>query len=201
MNDPAGAPGGKGDDMESMDDVLLESDDKMAKAVEFLHKELSGLRTGKASPSLVENITVDYYGAPTRLREIANISTPEARLLVINPYDPTSLGAIEKAVLAANIGITPLNDGRIIRVPIPELSEERRRDLTKVAKKMAEDARVAIRNIRRDANEAIKVLHKGGKATEDERDAGTEEIQKYTDQHIKKIDDMVAAKEKEMMAV
>jgi ribosome recycling factor len=187
--------------MESIDDVLLESDDKMTKAVEFLHKELGGLRTGKASPSLVENVQVDYYGAATRLREIANISTPEARLIVINPYDPTSLGAIEKAILAANIGITPMSDGRIIRIPIPELSEERRRELVKVGRKLAEESRIAIRNVRRDANEALKNLNKGGKATDDERDASLGEIQKYTDVHIKKIDDMLAAKEKDVMSV
>lgn len=187
--------------MESLDDVLLESDDRMQKSVEFLQKELAGLRTGKASPALVEHVTVDYYGAPTRLREIANISAPEARLLVINPYDPTSLGAIEKAILAANIGVTPVSDGRIIRIPIPELSEERRKELTKVARRLAEEARVAIRNVRRDANEAIKALEKGGKITEDERDAGLKEIQNYTDTHIKKVDDLLAAKEKELMAV
>ena len=150
---------------------------------------------------MVENITVDYYGAPTRLREIANISTPEARLLVVNPYDPTSLGAIEKAILAANIGITPMNDGRIIRVPVPELSEELRKDLAKVAKKMAEEARIAIRNLRRDANEGIKALQKGSKITEDERDGGTDEIQKYTDANIRKIDDLLAAKEKDVLQV
>lgn len=188
-------------DYESLDDALLESDDKMTKAVEFLHKELSGLRTGKASPAMVENIQVDYYGAQTRLREIANIATPEPRLLVINPYDPTSLGAIEKAILAANIGVTPITDGRVARIPIPELSEERRKDLVKVAKKMSEDARIAIRNVRRDTNEAIKGLQKNHKCTEDERDAALGEIQKYTDTAIKKIDDMVAAKEKEVLAV
>jgi ribosome recycling factor len=187
--------------MDSIDDVLLESDDKMSKAAEFLHKELSGLRTGRASPGMVEHVMVEYYGASTRLREIANISTPEPRLLVINPYDPTALAAIEKAILAANIGITPMNDGRIIRIPIPELSEERRKEMVKVAKKMAEDARVAIRNIRRDANEAIKALGKDGKATEDERDAALAEIQKYTDAHIAKVDGMLAAREKDVMTV
>lgn len=186
---------------ESADDVLLDADDKMDKAVEFLHKELSGLRTGKASPAMVENIQVEYYGTQTRLREIANISTPEPRLLVINPYDPTSLGAIEKAVLAANIGITPICDGRVARIPIPELSEERRKDLVKVARKMAEDTRIAIRNIRRESNDTIKVLEKGGKATEDEREAALGDVQTYTDTHIKKVDDMVAAKEKDVLAV
>lgn len=188
-------------DAESLDDVLLESDDRMDKAVEFLHREMAGLRTGKASPALVENITVEYYGAQTRLREIANISAPEPRLLVINPYDPTSLGAIEKAIHAANIGIAPVSDGRLIRIPIPELSEERRRDLVKLARKLAEDARVAIRNLRREANEAIKALNKAGKVTDDERDTALAEVQTYTDTHIAKIDGMLAAKEKDIMAV
>ena len=187
--------------MESLDDILLNADDKMSKAVEFLHQEFSGLRTGKASPSLVENVHVDYYGTATRLREIANISTPEPRLIVINPFDPSSLNAIEKAILAANLGVTPMNDGRVIRIPIPELSEERRKELLKVAKRMAEEQRVAIRNVRREANDQIKALQKNSKITEDERDGALEEIQKSTDDYIKKIDDLVAAKEKDVMAV
>lgn len=187
--------------MESLDDVLLEADDKMSKSVAFLQQELAGLRTGKASPALVENIQVEYYGTPTRLRQLAGITTPEPRLIVINPYDPTSLQAIEKAILAANIGITPVNDGRLIRIPIPELSEERRKDLVKVAHRMAEEARVAIRNIRRDANEQIKSLQKNGKISEDERDEALKEIQKYTDDYIAKVDALVAAKEKDIMAV
>jgi len=187
--------------MDSLDDILLDADDRMSKAIEFLQKELSGLRTGKASPSLVENIQVDYYGAPTRLREIAGISTPEPRLIVINSYDPSALPNIEKAITAANLGITPINDGRLIRVPIPELSEERRRDLTKVARKLSEEQRVAIRNVRREANDAAKALQKDGKATEDERDLALADIQKFTDDSIKKIDEMLAAKETEMMAV
>jgi len=136
--------------MESVDDVLLDADDKMSKAFDHLKQEFSGLRTGKASPGLVENVTVEYYGAPTRLRQLANISAPEPRLLVINAFDPTSLGAIEKAILAANLGVTPMNDGRVIRIPIPELSEERRKDLCRVVRKLAEDFRVAIRNDRRE---------------------------------------------------
>jgi ribosome recycling factor len=184
--------------MESLDDVLLEADDKMSKAVEFLKQELSGLRTGKASPSLVENIQVEYYGTQTRLRQLAGIATPEPRLIVINPYDPTSLQAVEKAILAANIGITPINDGRIIRIPIPELSEERRKELVKVGHRMSEEARVAIRNVRREANDLIKVLQKNGKATEDERD---EEIQKYTDDYIGKVDALITAKEKDVLTV
>ena len=187
--------------METLDDILLDSDDKMSKALEFLQQELAGLRTGKASPSLVDHIAVDYYGTATRLREIAGISTPEPRLIVINPYDPSALPAIEKAILAANVGVTPMSDGRLIRIPIPELTEERRRDLTKVARRQAEEQRVAVRNVRRDANEAIKNLQKSSKITEDERDSGLDEIQKYTDDYVKKIDALLASKEKDIMQV
>lgn len=187
--------------MESSMDVLMTAEEKMDKAVEFLHQELAGLRTGKASPSLGENITVDYYGTATRLRDIANISTPEPRLIVISPFDPSSLGAIEKAISAANIGITPLNDGRLIRVPIPELSEERRKDLSKVAARTTEEQRVAVRNVRREANDQLKTLQKNSKITEDDRDESLEEVQKLTDDHIKKMDDLLAAKEKELMEV
>jgi len=186
--------------MESLDDVVLETDDKMSKSLEFLKQQFSGLRTGKASVSLVNHLSVQYYGAAVRLQEIANISTPDTRLIVINAYDPTALPAIEKAVLAANLGVTPLNDGHVIRVPIPELSEERRKELTKVAKQMTEKARVAVRNIRQEANEQIKVLQKGGKITEDEKAQGLKEIQKYTDNTIRKMDQIMEAKEKEMMS-
>ena len=186
---------------ESADDVLLEADDKMEKAVAHLQQGLSGLRTGKASPTLVEHISVECYGTQTHLNQMALISTPEPRLIVIKPYDPSSLPAIEKAILAANIGVTPLNDGRLIRVPIPELSEERRKELTKVANRLGEEARVSLRAVRRDANEAIKALEKAGTISEDDRDRSLEEVQKYTDTYSKKVDDVVAAKEKDIMAV
>jgi len=184
-----------------IDDVLLDTEDKMDKTVQFLKEEMTGLRTGKANPALVENITVDYYGTPTRLRDISNISTPEPRLIVINPFDPSSLGLIEKAIVAANIGITPMNDGRLIRVPIPELSEERRKDMVKMAGRITEEQRVSVRNIRRDSNEQIKALQKNGDITEDDRDAALDQIQKSTDEHIKKMDTMLAAKEKDIMEV
>ncbi|QHI67921.1 ribosome recycling factor [Tichowtungia aerotolerans] len=187
--------------MESSTEVLLAAEDKMNKCVEFLQQELAGLRTGKASPSLVENITVDYYGSASRLRDIANISTPEPRLIVISPFDPSSLGTIEKAIIAANIGITPMNDGRLIRVPIPELSEERRKDLVKVAGRTTEEQRVAVRNVRREANDLLKSLEKNSKISEDDRDESLEEVQKLTDTHIKKMDQMLSAKETEVMAV
>jgi ribosome recycling factor len=187
--------------MESSTEVLLAAEEKMDKCVEFLQQELSGLRTGKASPSLVENITVDYYGSSSRLRDISNISTPEPRLIVISPFDPSSLGTIEKAITAANIGITPMNDGRLIRVPIPELSEDRRKDLVKVAGRTTEEQRVAVRNVRREGNDQLKSLQKDSKITEDDRDEGLEEIQKLTDTHIKKMDEMLSAKESEVMEV
>lgn len=187
--------------MESIDEILLDAEEKMEKSVHHLQTELQGLRTGKASPALVENIPVEYYGATTRLRELAGIATPEPRLIVINPYDPTAREAICRAILAANVGVTPMDDGRVIRIPIPELSEERRRELVKVAKRLAEEARVAIRNIRRDENELVKSLQKSSKITEDERDQAIEEIQTLTDTYTKKVDELIAAKEKDILAV
>lgn len=187
--------------METVDDVLLDSEERMGKCVEYLNNDYSGLRTGKASPSLVENISVEYYGTMTRLRDIAGISTPEPRLIVINAYDTTALGAICKAILAANLGVTPMNDGRVIRVPIPELSEERRSEMVKVAKRKGEDQKVAVRNVRREANDTIKALLKNKKITEDDRVSTLEEIQKFTDAYIKKVDVMMVDKEKEVMEV
>ena len=185
--------------MESLDEVLLDAEEKMDKSISVLKEQFAGLRTGKASPALVENVQVPYYGTPTRLRDLAGISTPEPRLIVINSYDPSALPDIEKAILAANLGVTPRNDGRVIRVPIPELSEERRKDIVKVARRQAEEARVSVRNVRRDANDMIKKLEKDGKVSEDERDSGLEQIQQSTDQHVAKIDADLKAKENEVM--
>lgn len=187
--------------MGAIDTVMKEVDEKMAKSLHVLHEQLQGVRTGKASPEFVENVAVTYYGTPTRLRDLANISTPETRLIVIHPYDPTSLSDIEKGILAANLGVTPMNDGRVVRVPIPELNEERRRELVKVVRRMCEEARVAVRNVRRDGNEQLKKLHKDGKVTEDERDGSLEQIQKRTDKCIAKVDEIQQAKEKDLMAV
>lgn len=181
--------------------LLKDTKDKMDNTLKVLETQLSGLRTGKASPALVENITVTYYGAPTRMRDLANISTPEARLIVIAPYDPSVISEIEKSILAANIGVTPINDGRLVRVPVPELSEERRKEMTKVANRMAEDARISVRNVRRDSNEAAKTLQKNSKISEDERDQALEQIQKATDNIIAKIDAAYKAKEAEIMSV
>ena len=181
--------------------VINEARERMDKSVEFLQNELSGLRTGKANPALVENITVDYYGTPTRLRDISNISTPEPRQIVINPFDPSSLSLIEKAIISANIGITPINDGRLIRIPIPELSEERRKDMVKIASRTTEDQRITIRNIRRDANDQIKLLEKSNELTEDDRKLLLEKIQNTTNEYISKMDEILFSKEKEILDV
>ncbi|WFB37099.1 ribosome recycling factor [Kiritimatiellota bacterium B12222] len=186
--------------MDDLDMITMESEEKMQKALEFLKEEFSGLNTGKASPAMVDKITVDYYGSPTRIQQLGNISIPEPRLLVITPFDPSCLGEITKAILAANIGVTPMNDGRIIRIPVPELSEERRKEMVKIAGRNAEEQRIAIRNIRRDANDSIKSLEKAGDITEDDRDQNLSEVQKLTDKFVKEVDDALAAKEKDILA-
>ena len=187
--------------MENVDDVMLDTEDKMEKSISVLGDQFAGIRTGKASPALVENIQVEYYGVLTRLKEMAGISTPEPRLIVITAYDPSVLPEVEKSILAANLGVTPINDGRLIRIPIPELNEERRKEMLKLAKRMVEDSRVAVRNVRRDANDAVKSLQKDGKITEDDRDVALDDIQEYTDNAIKKIDAALQDKEIEIMEV
>jgi len=185
----------------STDHVLKDAQDKMTQALRVLETNFQGIRTGKASPALVENIQVPYYGTPTRLRDMANIATPEMRLIVITPYDPSVLKDIAQCIQAANIGVNPMNDGRVVRVPIPELSEERRKEMTKVAHRFAEESRVAIRNVRRDANEAIKALKKGSEISEDMEKAFLDKVQKETDAIIGKVDAILKAKEAEVMAV
>jgi ribosome recycling factor len=184
-----------------LDKLLKETKAKMDKSVEFVRTEFAGIRTGKASPGLVENISVDYYGTKTRMRELANISTPEPRLIVIHPWDPGAVGAVIKAIEQSDLGITPISDGKILRIPIPELSEERRKDLTKLVKKMAEDGKVAIRNIRRAANDEIKRLRKEGLLPEDDSFREENEVQDLTDDHIEKIDELLKHKEEEIMEV
>lgn len=181
--------------------LLDSTKEKMDGALRALEQQLDGVRTGKASPALVENITALYYGAPTRIRELGNIATPEPRLITITPYDPSAINEICKAILGANIGVTPVSDGRKVRVPIPELSEERRKELAKVTSRMAEEARVAVRNVRRDANEQVKKLQKDSQLSEDDRDRLLDDIQKATDGAIAKIDAAAKAKEAEVMAV
>ena len=181
--------------------ILETAKGKMDGALNALASQLDGVRTGKASPALVENITALYYGAPTRIRELGNIATPEPRLLTITPYDPSAINEICKAILAANIGVTPVSDGRKVRVPIPELSEESRKELAKVTSRMAEESRVAVRNVRREANDEAKKAQKDGTLTEDELDRLLKDIQTATDATIGKIDAAAKAKEAEVMAV
>jgi ribosome recycling factor len=185
--------------MDDLNMIPMEAEEKMAKAVAFLQEEFSGLNTGKASPAMVDKITVDYYGSPTRIQQLGNISIPEPRLIVITPFDPSVLPEINKAILAANIGVTPMNDGRIIRIPIPELSEERRQEMVKIAGRNAEEQRVAIRNVRREANDQAKALEKEGGITEDDLKGTLEEIQKLTDRYVKQVDDALATKEKDIL--
>jgi len=185
----------------SIDTLLENLEENMMKTIETMQHDFAGIRTGKASPALVENIMVEYYGSSTRLRELAGITVPEARMLVIQPWDPSAIALIEKAIIAANIGISPMNDGRILRLPIPELSEERRLSLSKQVKSRAEDAKVATRNIRRDGNEAAKKAQKNSEITEDELKETLEKIQGLTDDYIKQIDDIVALKDKDLLNV
>ena len=173
----------------------------MAKAITGYSRELASIRAGRANASLLDRISVDYYGAPTPVNQLAGISVPEARLLVIQPYDKTSLGDIEKAILKSDLGLNPTSDGNIIRISIPALTEERRKELVKVVKKEAEEAKVVIRNIRRDGNDDLKKLEKAGEITEDGLRGYSEDIQKLTDENISKIDEMTKEKEKEILEV
>ncbi|HIR69152.1 MAG: ribosome recycling factor [Oscillospiraceae bacterium] len=183
-----------------MDAVEL-AKEKMGKTISVLKQELSGLRAGRANAQVLDRITADYYGTPTPINQMGNISAPEPRLLVIAPYDPSALKEIEKALQKSDLGINPSNDGKVIRLVFPELTEERRRDLVKVVKKKGEEAKVAIRSIRRDANETIKKQKKNGDITEDDQKIMEEDAQKATDASIKDIDKIIADKEKEIMEV
>ena len=183
------------------DEILLETEAAMEKAVDYMTHEFASVRTGKASPALVENIDVEAYGASMKLKQLALITTPEPRLLVIQPFDASTAKDIEKAIKESKIGINPAVDGKIIRLPIPELSEERRRDLVKTIKHMAEEARVRVRSVRREGIDEAKKAEKSGTLTEDGRRDAEADIQKLTDQYVKKIDDSVASKEADIMKV
>jgi ribosome recycling factor len=185
----------------ALDDILLEAEEKMTKTEEVVQKEFAGVRTGKASPSLVENILVEVYGSQMRIRELAGITTPEPRMLLIQPWDATTVHPIEKAIQKSNLGLNPAVDKKFIRIVLPELSQERRLEFVKIVKKMSEDGRVAIRHVRRDAIEAMKKEAKDGDMTEDQLEHGEKEVQKLTDQYIGKIDAHLAHKEKEIMTV
>ncbi|PIJ99775.1 ribosome recycling factor [Lysinibacillus sphaericus] len=181
--------------------VLEQAKEKMNKTIAAFTRELSSIRAGRANASLLDRIMVDYYGAPTPINQLAGVSVPEARLLVITPYDKTILGEIEKAIMKSDIGITPTNDGSIIRLMIPALTEERRKDLVKQVKKEAEDAKIAVRNVRRDANDDLKKLEKAGGITEDDLRGYGDDIQKLTDEFIVKVDQVTKDKEKEILEV
>lgn len=181
--------------------VLDQAQDKMNKSIAAFSRELASIRAGVANASLLDRIQVDYYGSPTPVNQIAGVSVPEARLLVISPYDRSALGDIEKAIMKSDLGITPTNDGNIIRLMIPALTEERRKDLAKLVKKEAEEAKIAVRNVRRDANDDLKKLEKAGEITEDELRNFGEDIQKLTDSSIVKVDELAKEKEKEILAV
>ena len=184
-----------------MADVVTELKGRIDKTLDDLRKELTKVRTGRASPNLLDGIRVDYYGTPTPLSGVANITSPEPRLIVIKPWERTVLKDIEKAIREANLGINPMNDGEVIRLPFPPLTEERRKEIAKQVKTKGEDHKVAIRNIRRDANEAIKAQLKDKKITEDDSKRLTEKVQKETDDGVKKVDDIISKKEKEVMEV
>jgi ribosome recycling factor len=181
--------------------VIEKAKDRMSKAIQAYTRELAGIRAGRASASLLDRITVDYYGAPTPVNQLAGISVPEARLLVIQPYDKSILGEIEKAIMKSDLGINPTSDGSIIRLAIPQLTEERRKELAKQVKKESEEAKVGIRNIRRDGNDELKKLEKNGEITEDALRGYSEDIQKLTDEIINKIDQITKDKEKELLEV
>jgi ribosome recycling factor len=181
--------------------VIKEANEKMVKAVEVVKYELITIRTSRATPTLIEGIKVDYYGTPTPLKQVANIGVPEPSMLTVQPWEKNMIQPIEKAIMHANIGLNPVNDGTLIRVPIPPLNEERRKEYVKLTKKYGEQGKVSIRGIRRDANEKLKKMEKGKEISEDERKRTEDEIQKITDQHIKEIDKMLEQKEKEIMEV
>ena len=187
--------------METTAEAINDANDKIGKSFDALKAQFAGLRTGKASPAMVDSVKVEYYGVPTPIKNLGTISTPEPRQIKITPFDPTVLAEMNKAILAANLGVTPQTDGRVLRITIPELNEERRKEIVKVAKTQAEAQKVAMRNIRRDANEAVKKLEKDKKISEDDLKAALDKIQKATDDGIAKIDAELKAKEAEVMSV
>ncbi len=184
-----------------INDIMEDAESRMNKTVEHLSNDYAGMRAGRANPAMVEKIMVNYYGTPTPLNQLANINVPEARLLVINPWDKSSIVEIEKAIMKSDLGVNPNNDGNVIRISIPQLTEERRKDIVKVVRKRAEEGKVAIRNIRREANDMIKASEKDKMISEDAGKKGLDDVQKLTDKYIKDIDQILQHKEKEIMEV
>ena len=183
-----------------MSDIIQDTKARMSKSIDNLSRELANISAGRANSNLLSGVTVDYYGAPP-VQQLASINVPEARLLVISPYDKSSVADIEKAIYAANLGVNPTSDGEVIRITVPALTEERRKELVKNVKKIGEDAKVSIRNIRRDINDQLKKDEKNGDITEDDLRSQTEDVQKATDNSIKEIDQLVEDKEKDIMSV
>ncbi len=183
----------------TLDSILMDAEERMSKSLEHLQHELATIRTGRATPSLLDSVKVEYYGSIMPINQVATVSAPEPRLIVVQPWEKRLIPEIEKAILSSDLGLNPGNDGNVIRLPIPELSEERRQSLLKLVKKFCEDCRVAVRNVRRDANESIKKLEKSHEISEDNSHDGQDQIQKLTDKYIQDVDDLLAQKEKEVL--
>jgi ribosome recycling factor len=184
-----------------IDEILFEAEEKMDKALEVAREDFAAIRTGRANPAMFSKIVADYYGSLTPITQLASFSTPEARMIIVSPYDKTALAAIERAIRDSDLGVNPSNDGNIIRVVLPLLTEERRRDYTKFAKNKSEDARIAIRNIRRNAKESLDKLKKDGDAGEDEVHRAQEQLDGLTSKHVAQIDEMLKHKESELMEI
>jgi ribosome recycling factor len=187
--------------MAAIEDFLADAKRRMDRSIEATHNEFNSIRTGRASPALLDRVTIDYYGTPTPLKSLASISAPEPRLLVVQPFDPGAIKNIERAVMESDLGLTPSNDGKVVRLPIPTLTEERRKDLVKVVRRVAEDGKVAIRNVRRDVMQHLKELVVNGEVGDDEERRAEAQVQKITDDHTKSIDDLLKVKEAEIMEV
>lgn len=185
----------------SVQDLIRDAQDHMNKSVDACKRELATVRTGKASTAILDNVKIDYYGAPTPLRQIASVSAPEARLLTVQPFDKSATGAIDKAIRDAGLGLNPSTDGNLIRIPIPALTEERRKELVKVVRGMIEHGRVAVRNVRHHTNDRLKALEKDGDITADDNKRETKRIQDMTDAHVKQLDELLKTKEAEIMEV
>ena len=184
-----------------IEEIKMELEDSMEKALNALRNQLTKVRTGRASASVLEGVSVDYYGAPTPIKQVGNISTPEARLLQIQPFDKTLISEIEKAIINANLGLTPSNDGNLIRIPFPALTEERRKEQVKEIKKLGEDAKIAIRNARRDQNDVVKKAEKDKEISEDDSKKYMAEIQEVTDKFVTRVDEIMETREKEILSI
>jgi ribosome recycling factor len=185
----------------TIDEFLQDATDRMAKSVDATHDHFNTVRTGRASAALLDRIQIDYYGTPTPLKNLATINVPEPRLLTIQPFDPGSMKQIERAIQESDLGLTPSNDGKVIRLPIPQLTEERRKELVKLVRHMAEEGRIAIRNVRRDVMRHLEELVRNGEVGDDEERAAESKVQKITDEHVHKVDDLLKRKEAEIMEV